>query len=53
MRPDLARRFVAEFVGTAMLVAVVVGSGIAARTALAGQRRAPAARELGRDRGRA
>jgi len=30
MRPDLPRRFVAEFVGTAMLVAVVVGSGIAA-----------------------
>src|SRR5580765_1217110 len=30
MRPDLARRFVAEFVGTGMLVAVVVGSGIAA-----------------------
>ena len=31
MRPDLARRLVAEFVGTAMLVAVVVGSGIAAQ----------------------
>ena len=31
MRPDLARRFVAELVGTAMLVAVVVGSGIAAQ----------------------
>jgi len=31
MRPDLGRRFVAEFVGTAMLVAVVVGSGIAAQ----------------------
>ena len=31
MRPDLPRRFVAEFVGTAMLVAVVVGSGIAAQ----------------------
>jgi glycerol uptake facilitator-like aquaporin len=30
MRPDLPRRFVAEFVGTGMLVAVVVGSGIAA-----------------------
>jgi glycerol uptake facilitator-like aquaporin len=30
MRPDLPRRFVAEFVGTAMLVAVVIGSGIAA-----------------------
>jgi arsenate reductase len=30
MRPDLPRRCVAEFVGTAMLVAVVVGSGIAA-----------------------
>jgi glycerol uptake facilitator-like aquaporin len=30
MRPDLGRRFVAEFVGTAMLVAVVIGSGIAA-----------------------
>jgi arsenate reductase len=28
--PDLTRRSVAEFVGTAMLVAVVVGSGIAA-----------------------
>jgi len=31
MRPDLARQFVAELVGTAMLVAVVVGSGIAAQ----------------------
>lgn len=31
MRPDLTRRAVAEFVGTAMLVAVVVGSGIAAQ----------------------
>src|ERR1700694_2469061 len=31
MRPDLGRRIVAEFVGTAMLVAVVVGSGIAAQ----------------------
>src|SRR6476469_3248058 len=31
MRPDLGRRFVAEFVGTGMLVAVVVGSGIAAQ----------------------
>ena len=31
MRPDLGRRFVAELVGTAMLVAVVVGSGIAAQ----------------------
>ena len=31
MRPDLPRRAVAEFVGTAMLVAVVVGSGIAAQ----------------------
>jgi glycerol uptake facilitator-like aquaporin len=31
MRPDLSRRVVAEFVGTAMLVAVVVGSGIAAQ----------------------
>jgi arsenate reductase len=30
MRPNLARRFVAEFVGTGLLVAVVVGSGIAA-----------------------
>lgn len=30
MIPDLARRALAEFVGTAMLVAVVVGSGIAA-----------------------
>src|SRR4051795_13627775 len=30
-RPDLARRAVAEFVGTALLVAVVVGSGIAAQ----------------------
>jgi glycerol uptake facilitator-like aquaporin len=30
MRPDLPRRFVAELVGTGMLVAVVVGSGIAA-----------------------
>src|SRR5437764_3748630 len=31
MRPDLARRALAEFVGTAFLVAVVVGSGIAAQ----------------------
>ncbi|MDQ1401944.1 MAG: hypothetical protein QOG03_260 [Actinomycetota bacterium] len=31
MRPDLARRAVAEAVGTAFLVAVVVGSGIAAQ----------------------
>ena len=31
MRPDLGRRFVAELVGTALLVAVVVGSGIAAQ----------------------
>ena len=31
MRPDLTRRSVAEFVGTALLVAVVVGSGIAAQ----------------------
>jgi glycerol uptake facilitator-like aquaporin len=30
-RPDLLRRSVAEFVGTALLVAVVVGSGIAAQ----------------------
>ena len=29
--PDLARRLVAEFVGTGLLVAVVVGSGIAAQ----------------------
>jgi glycerol uptake facilitator-like aquaporin len=31
MRPDLTRRAVAEFVGTALLVAVVIGSGIAAQ----------------------
>ncbi|MDQ1457238.1 MAG: hypothetical protein QOH28_2858 [Actinomycetota bacterium] len=31
MRPDLTRRAVAEFVGTAFLVAVVIGSGIAAQ----------------------
>ena len=31
MRADLGRRFVAELVGTALLVAVVVGSGIAAQ----------------------
>ena len=31
MRPDLARRAIAEFVGTGLLVAVVVGSGIAAQ----------------------
>ena len=31
MRPDLARRVVAEFVGTAFLVAIVIGSGIAAQ----------------------
>jgi arsenate reductase len=31
MRPDLARRSVAELVGTALLVATVVGSGIAAQ----------------------
>jgi glycerol uptake facilitator-like aquaporin len=31
MRPDLGRRFVAELVGTALLVAVVVGSGTAAQ----------------------
>ena len=31
MRPDLARRTVAELVGTAFLVTVVVGSGIAAQ----------------------
>ncbi len=31
MRPDLGRRFVAELVGTGMLVAVVVGSGMAAQ----------------------
>lgn len=31
MRADLSRRCVAEFVGTAFLVAVVVGSGIAAQ----------------------
>ncbi len=31
MRSDLARRAVAEFLGTALLVAVVVGSGIAAQ----------------------
>lgn len=30
-RPPLARRVVAEFVGTSMLVAIVVGSGIAAQ----------------------
>jgi len=30
LRPDLARRSLAEFTGTAFLVAVVVGSGIAA-----------------------
>ena len=30
MRPDLARRAVAEFLGTGLLVAVVIGSGIAA-----------------------
>jgi arsenate reductase len=30
MRPSIARRVVAEFVGTGLLVAVVVGSGIAA-----------------------
>jgi arsenate reductase len=30
MRPNIARRVVAEFVGTGLLVAVVVGSGIAA-----------------------
>jgi glycerol uptake facilitator-like aquaporin len=32
MTPSLARRVVAEFVGTALLVAIVVGSGIAAET---------------------
>jgi glycerol uptake facilitator-like aquaporin len=31
MRPDLTRRAVAEFLGTGLLVAVVVGSGIAAQ----------------------
>lgn len=31
-RPELWRRLLAEYVGTAFLVAVVVGSGIAART---------------------
>ncbi|HET9648176.1 MAG TPA: MIP/aquaporin family protein [Microlunatus sp.] len=31
VRPDLGRRLVAEFVGTALLVTVVVGSGIAAQ----------------------
>ena len=31
MQPDLSRRAVAEFTGTAFLVAVVVGSGIAAQ----------------------
>jgi arsenate reductase len=31
MRPDLTRRAVAEFLGTALLVAVVVGSGIGAQ----------------------
>jgi glycerol uptake facilitator-like aquaporin len=31
MRPDLARRALAEFLGTGLLVAVVVGSGIAAQ----------------------
>ena len=31
MRPVLTRRAVAEFVGTAFLVAVVIGSGIAAQ----------------------
>jgi glycerol uptake facilitator-like aquaporin len=31
MRPDLARRAVAEFLGTGLLVTVVVGSGIAAQ----------------------
>lgn len=31
MRPDLWRRCLAEFIGTALLVAVVVGSGIAAQ----------------------
>ena len=45
---DLARRGAAEVVGTALLVAVVVGSGIAAQRLVARRRRAAAARELRR-----
>ena len=41
----LARRAVAELVGTAFLVMAVVGSGIAAPAAQPGRRRPPAARE--------
>ncbi|MGH3889688.1 MAG: aquaporin [Pseudonocardiaceae bacterium] len=36
-QPDLARRLLAELVGTAALVAVVVGSGIAAQQLSPGQ----------------
>jgi hypothetical protein len=35
--PDLARRLVAELVGTGLLVTVVVGSGIAAQKLSPGQ----------------
>jgi len=36
MKPTLAARFVAEFLGTALLVAAVVGSGIMAERLLSG-----------------
>ena len=49
---DLARRASAEAVGTALLVAIVVGSGICRAAAVTRRRRPPAPRELDRDRRR-
>ena len=49
----LRRRLLAEFLGSAFLTAVVIGSGIARAAALAGRRRPGVVRERGRDRGRA
>ena len=51
--PALWRRLLAEYVGSGLLAAVVIGSGIAAPDPLASCARSRAARERGRDRSRA
>ena len=51
--PPLARRLLAELLGSAFLAALVIGSGIAAQTLSPGRRGPAAVRERGRHRGRA
>ena len=48
-QPTLPRRAAAEALGTALLLATVVGSGIMGERLAGGQRRHRAARQHGRD----